>query len=176
MLSSAEVFYEGARSCYPRALFSQIKVPPFKGKGEGEGEKEVERSRSLDRHVIYSSLLLPARAKSRRVKPRNWFTGLWIEWWSEETLVHKSYRTPGTKWTTAEKRLPAHPGTTLHLLSIDEEEDEPKRIPPTFNNQSNLFLSFLFMLVCAIHANLWNSVLFSEEWQRIIFLVQNKKY
>lgn len=172
MLSSAEVFYEGARSCYPRALFSQIKVPPFKGKGEGE---EAERARSLDRHVIYSSLLLPARAKSRRVEPRNWFTGSWIEWWWEETLVHKSHRTPGPKWTSAEKRLPAHP-VEPHTHSPDEEEDEPKSIPPTFNNQSNLFLAFLFMLVCAIHANLWNSVLFSEEWQRIIFLLQNKKY
>ena len=73
------------------------------------------------------------------------------------------------------KRFPDHPARTLHLLSIGELEDEAKIIPSTFNNQRTLFPPFLFMLVCAIHAKLWNSVLFSEEWQRrIAFLLQNQ--
>lgn len=42
MLSYAEVFYEGARSCYPRALFSQIKVPPFKEKKGRKKRQEIQ--------------------------------------------------------------------------------------------------------------------------------------
>lgn len=73
MLSYAEVFYKGARSCYPRALFSQIKVPPFKGKREG---KEAERSRSLStstRDVL--KLTASSRGQEQRSQITDWFTG-----------------------------------------------------------------------------------------------------
>lgn len=56
MLSYAEVFYEGAGSCYPRALFSQIKVPPFKEKKKGREKRQEIQITELT--MIHSSLLL----------------------------------------------------------------------------------------------------------------------
>lgn len=77
MLSYAEVFYEGARSCYPRALFSQIKVPPFK---EKKGRKKRQRSRSQNWHMIQK---LTAFRKGQEQKSQN---NLRIECRLEETL------------------------------------------------------------------------------------------
>lgn len=70
MLSYAEVFYEGARSCYPRALFSQIKVPPFKEKKGRKKRQEIQIT-----ELTHDSLKLTAfrKGKSRKVKIKNYF-------------------------------------------------------------------------------------------------------
>lgn len=177
MLSYTEVFYEGARSCYPRALFSQIKVPPFKGKREG---KEAERSRSLStstRDIL--KLTASSRGQEQRSQTTDQFTGSWAEWWSEETLVHKPHHILGTNWVISEEDAPAHPDRTSHFLSRDEERTK-QRVAHQPSVMKVTYLRLFWWCLCVhcgvIHASLWDSVLLSEEWQRIItFLPQNSK-
>lgn len=74
--------------------------------------------------------------------------------------------------------LPAHPGRTSHLLSREEERmKQGVAHQPLIIKVTHLHLFYWCLCVhCGvIHANLWDSVLLSEEWQRITFLPQKSK-
>lgn len=67
MLSYAEVFYEGARSCYPWALFLENKVPPFKEKKKGKKKRQEIQITEL----THDSLKLTAFRKDQEQKSQN---------------------------------------------------------------------------------------------------------
>lgn len=74
--------------------------------------------------------------------------------------------------------VPAHPGRTSHLLSREEERmKQGVAHQPLIIKVTHLHLFYWCLCVhCGvIHANLWDSVLLSEEWQRITFLSQKSK-
>lgn len=73
MLSYAEVFYEGARSCYARALSHRLRFHHSKQRGRKRG-REIQVTEHIDTCDILQ-LTASSRGQEQRSQTTDWFTG-----------------------------------------------------------------------------------------------------